>query len=91
MKKLKKLVLKKEVIASLGNSEMEMVVGGNRPETVYEANCPYPTDGTIVAPSYAPGPTCPDLPPPKFTEGNCPPNTSPPRCCEYGCCETIGC
>ena len=91
MKKLKKLVLKKEVIASLSNLEMGMVVGGDSPETVYEANCPYPPDGTYVATSYVPGPTCPDLPFPKFTEGNCPPNTSPPRCCEYGCCETIGC
>lgn len=39
MKKLKKLVLKKEVIASLSNPEMGMVVGGYQDCTVYATGC----------------------------------------------------
>lgn len=80
MKKLKKLVLKKEVIASLSNPEMGMVVGGYQDCTVYATGCATPIDGTIVAPSYAPGPTCPELPPPNFTEGQCPPTGQPNTC-----------
>lgn len=91
MKKLKKLVLKKDVITSLSNSEMSTVKGGCSRYDLFScaidmsiypgAECPI-TTGTV---DTYPGP---DPDPYPITGRD---NTCPPRCCDYGCCETVNC
>lgn len=82
--KLKKLVLKKEIVVNLGVEEMNKLRGGYEGGG-YEGGsheaCSY---GCISKdPNNCPKPS----PLPTEYTGH----TAPPRCCEYGCCETIGC
>jgi len=84
MKKLKKLVLKKEVITSLSNSEMSTVKGGCSGFDLFSC---------AIDMSIYPGYECPitGAPDPYPSPVTGRDNTCPPRCCEYGCCETVAC
>lgn len=82
MKKLKKLTLKKEVIANLSEDAMGNIKGGaSAVICIFETSICGFTGGT-----YGYGGT--------HTGGgggasnDC---TRPPRCCNYGCCETLYC
>lgn len=91
MKKLNKLVLRKEVVANLSNQDMNQLKGGTCSAFV-GASCVEETISLID--KYE----C--LPPLKTSDRDytCPGgptgyggNTTPPRCCGYGCCETLVC
>lgn len=81
MKKLRKLTLKKEIIATLNESEMRSVVGGATADVL-----------GYCQPNTTPYARCPVLYSAGCGGGN-PSNdcTRPPRCCNYGCCETLYC
>ena len=79
MKKIKKLILKKEIIANLSEDAMKSIKGGATFICTFETcSCNFTCGG------YGGG----------GGGGNksddCP-HTQPPRCCEYGCCETTNC
>lgn len=76
MKKLKKLILKKETIANLNEDEMKNIVGGYR--TGLPLTCAICTTTLEKPKTY------------NCQTDDCP-HTQPPRCCEYGCCETTNC
>lgn len=84
MKKLKKLILKKEIVANLSESEMRGVVGGGYSGLLltccictHSGGYQQPKTENAACPSKV---ICPSQ--------DC---TKPPRCCEYGCCETLYC
>lgn len=82
MKKLKKLVLKKEVVTSLSNSEMSTVKGGCSRYDMFSC---------AIDMSIYPGPQCPITGYPEPNPYPEPWYTTPLCCCKYGCCETIRC
>lgn len=87
MKKLSKLVLKKEIVASLSNQEMNFLKGGY-------GTCPTARLYSCAAEVTIDGDDCLTV-----NAWTCEPNsafndcshTAPPRCCYYGCCETLNC
>lgn len=83
MKKLKKLTLKKEVIANLSEDAMGNIKGGaSAAICIFESSlCGFTGgtwDGTVRNTQKCGG----------YASDDC---TKPPRCCYYGCCETVNC
>ncbi|MFV0329283.1 MAG: class I lanthipeptide [Dysgonomonas sp.] len=82
MKKLKKLTLRKETIASLNEDAMGSIKGGASADCTFNSCVCGFTGGTYNG-TYTGGNNGGGSP-----SNNC---TRPPRCCNYGCCETLYC